>query len=94
MKSYEKERGYVAMENAKRQKTGSQVRRIKKAAKGVKGDRVGYKALGAGSISDDVAYEVHVRKAAAKKAAFGSRKQHPATKEGDSNKPVGLQGAG
>jgi hypothetical protein len=85
------ERMVVAKQNERRPKTGKQARRIKKAASGGKMAGPGRQALGAGSIVDDVEYEMHCRKVAAKKQALKARKQQKPMDEGDGMKPVGLQ---
>ena len=86
------EREYAANEFDKKRKTGKQARRIKKAAKmGMKS--TGRKPLGAGSIADDVAYEMHCKKVMKKASMPKTRGKQASMDEGDGMKPMGLQGA-
>jgi len=81
------EREYVADQIDKPKGGGKQARRIKKMAK-MGGMREGAKPLGAGSIADDVEYEMHVRKVKAR--GMKTRGKQMPMNEGDGTKPVGL----
>ena len=85
------EREYAANEFDKKQKSGKQQRRIKKMAKMLKGQNSGRQPLGAGSIVDDIEYEMHCRKVAAKASMPKKRSKQAPMRDGKGNKIVALQ---